>query len=103
MLHTPIEESPRISAIRVMHFSIAPSIPMRGREGPREIQREGESLGTTYIAPSKSRYISRVRANPPPAVHPKPPCVYVRVCLRVSPSPFPAARRRHKVRIALAR
>lgn len=113
MLHAPTEESPRISAIRVMHFSIAPSIPISGRGRKDERKRDGsverESYGTTtYIAPTKSRYISRVRANPPPAVpQPLPSPSPMRVCACmfacVSIPPFPAARRRHKVRIALAR
>lgn len=91
MLHAPTEESPRISAIRVMHFSIAPSIPLWGRgkdesKGDRERETEigGEEATARrrYIAPSKSRYISRVRANPPPAAYTptNPRCVYVRVC-----------------------
>lgn len=84
MLHAPAEESPRISAIRIMHFSIAPSIPMSGkgkgeRESEKERGRKREST-MTYIAPSKSRYISRVRANPPPAAHPTP---FMRVGTRV--------------------
>lgn len=114
MLHAPIEESPRISAIRVMHFSIAPSIPIEGgrggggkaerkRDRVLENQRDRTTTRDDEYRTVEIAYISRVRADPP-AVHPKPSraCTRVYVCVCLHP-PFPAARRRHKVRIALAR
>lgn len=53
MLHAPTEESPRISAIRVMHFSIAPSIPPWGRgkdesKGDRERERDRDRGRGSY-------------------------------------------------------
>lgn len=92
MLQAPTEESPRISAIRVMHFSIAPSIPTRGGCGGEkwlERKREGggEKATAQRISHRQNRVIlvvyERILLLP---YTPNPPCVYV-CCVCLHPHP----------------